>query len=163
MRDRPLEAERRREGFRAEAGIRLCDGEIWYFPKPRMAGAYIARGEDEAPVTVGITEFGPEYDFRAEEAIINNLNNRLSNAEVDWFARYLLRVNYELEDRDFYHLLQFRKDDPDNVRMWVDILGVALGLVFMRVDDPKASMPAEMTSSAGPPTASGSTASTPAA
>ncbi len=141
----PIESERRREDFRGDVAIVLCDGNPWYFPTPRMIGKYqVPIGENEAAISV--TEYGPEYDFRVEEAIIDNIHKQLSNASIYWFGRTLLQKNYTLSDRDMYWLLQFRDGDPDNDRMWADIFGTAIGMMFAGATDPKAPTPAGATS-----------------
>lgn len=160
----PVESERRRGSFRPGVPIVLCDGAAWTLPQPRVEGAYMvptAGGDRE--VALSVTDFGAEYDFRVEDAIIDNLNNDLKDAQLYWFARYLLRVNYDLTDRDFYYLLRFKRDDPDNARMWIDIFILATSSMVVGSDDPKAPTAAGPDSPNGPATPARSAASTPAA
>lgn len=141
----PDEQARRRPDFRADVPVVMADGRTWYLPQPRMVGRYhVPDGENE--IGLAVTEFGPEYDFRVEEAIINNIHHNMSDGELYWLGRTLLQKNYDLMDRDMYWLLQFRKDDPDNERMWADIFGTAIGMIFAGPTDPKAPTPDDPTS-----------------
>jgi hypothetical protein len=160
----PIEAERRRpEGeFRPDVGIVLSDGVTWYLPKPRVIGQYFTPSGKGELTDVGITEYGAEYDFRAEELIVDMIHHRAKTAAFFWFGSFLLKRNYALEDREMYWLLRF-DDSQENLRMWMDIMGVAVGMIFMDAKDPKASTPDGTTFSAGRDTVSSATASTPAA
>jgi hypothetical protein len=146
----PIEAERRRpEGeFRPDVGIVLSDGVTWYLPKPRFVGKYLAPAGAAGMAEIGITEFGPDYDFRAEELIVEFIKRSARSDGIYWFATFLLKRNYALADREFYWLLRF-DDTPENATMWRDILTTATGRVFMEPTDPKASTPAETRSSGG--------------
>jgi hypothetical protein len=161
----PIEAERRRvDGrFQADIAIKLCDGVNWFFPRPRLAGRYMAPiAKDGSYRELGVTEFGPEYDFRVEEFIIDSIHENIRNESAYWLAAFLLKQNYVLTDREMYWLLQL-KDDYDTNLMWTDILAVATGLIFMVPKDPKASTTGGMKSSGGSDSPSSPATSNPAA
>jgi hypothetical protein len=160
----PVEAERRRpEGeFRPDVGIVLSDGVTWYLPKPLMKGKYHAAAGNGQTAEVGVTEYGPEYDFRAEELIVDSIRRQIRGETLHWFGSFLLKQNYILTDKDFYWILRV-DDTPENLTMWMDIIAIAVGLVFMEPKDPKASSPAGTRSSGGRDTVSSPTGSTPTA
>lgn len=163
----PIEAERRKDVFRGDIPIVLSDGNTWYLPRPRLRGKSLVRRPSpdggDVDAFMNATEFGPEYDFRLEMAIVDNLNNRLLNTELDWFARFLLRRNYRLDDRDFYYLLRFNPDDESTGDMWLQIFIAACDAVFMDVSDPKSTGDGGPNSSNGSPSPSSRTESTPTA
>jgi hypothetical protein len=161
----PVESERRRPDgeFRADVRIVLCDGQGWHFPKPRLIGKYMTPiGPDGNLESVGVTEYGPEYDFRAEELIVSSIRRSITGDQFYWFATYLLKRNYILTDKDFYWLLRIDAS-PENLTMWMDIMATATGLVFMVPTDPKASTPVETRSFDGRNMPSSATTSTPTA
>jgi hypothetical protein len=166
----PVEAECRREDFRGDLPITLADGQAWYFPAPRARGVYFTAGEVPAKngeparrqeFQLGVTEFGAEYDQRVEEAIIESLNNNLKMADIYWFGRFLLDQNYDLSDRQYYHVLPMLPGDPANEEMWMSILRLASGGILGGRPDPKAEA-AVPTSSNGPGSPAPSTESIPA-
>jgi hypothetical protein len=170
----PVEAECRRDEFRGDLPITLADGQAWYFPAPRARGVYFTAGEVPAKngeparrqeFQLGVTEFGAEYDQRVEEAIIESLNNNLKMADIYWFGRFLLDQNYDLSDRQYYHVLPMLPGDSANEEMWMSILRLASGGILGGRPDPKAEAEAEAaapTSSNGPGSPAPSTESIPA-
>jgi hypothetical protein len=97
---------------------------------------------------IGITEFGPEYDFRAEELIVEFIK-RSARSDGILLVRDV-PAQAELRARRPRILLvapvRRHARECDDV---ADILTTATGRVFMEPTDPKASTPAETRSSGG--------------
>jgi hypothetical protein len=116
----------RRSEFAEGVKIRLCDGQEWVFPKPRIglvpsrAGSAIAFGDRFR------YSFGDPYNALVDKLIEAEGIVGTFSAKLD-LATDLLQRNYSISDDLWPSLLPFWPEDPDNMQMWEAITEVALG------------------------------------
>lgn len=129
---------RRPNVFAQEASVVLCDGQVWWLPKPRVvikpvrgASGFTTRtsstwGDDYYERVHRLMELSQSEDF---EAVIS--------AQMDLCCELLLR-NYVLNDEQLAELIQFdvsAEPAPANIEMRKTLLWTAQGI------SPKVSAP----------------------
>ena len=124
-----IEASKRRESFKPGVPIKLWDGQIWEFPRPKVRWRRTF-GPDDVATVEGRSNLGPAFD----EA--RAMMTRLSIGEQTWeqvagavlnAAALMLLDNYDLSDDELFDLLVFDNEDQENQIVWREILAVAWG------------------------------------
>lgn len=110
-----VERDRRREDFRPDVPVILCDGQTWYLPHPkvRLRPALV----DGKVVPKTEHSFGPEY-LEKVEAYYRSLDEEVS-AGADEFMSALLdlavslvRRNYDMTFEEVASILYFEISEP---------------------------------------------------
>jgi hypothetical protein len=121
----------RRPGFREDVPVTLCDGQVWYLPRPRLV---FVPADTEAGYD---TEWEwPDYKPMIDRAAASTSGPEVIGAEFA-LVRYLLGRNYDLSIDHLRRLVRFDylpDPDPTLAEMREQILAVAAG----RVPAPKA-------------------------
>jgi hypothetical protein len=123
--DRLDEQARRRPDFRGGVPVTLADGQEWYLPRPRKL--FVA-DDSEAGFRLR-WDLGDEYGRLFEAARSIATFEDMVRAEFA-LAKYLLRLNYDLDAAALGRLLVFDyADDPDPAleRLRAELIEVTSG------------------------------------
>ena len=113
----------RTPGFREDVGIRLADGQVWYFPEATIRFAPAAPPRNR----VRVSSLGPEHLALVEAATEAKTADELIDAELA-LAAFVLRCNYGLDYDQLGELIQFDYREGADQELREAVLEVCLGL-----------------------------------
>lgn len=126
------EMARRRADFDARHAvwITLADGAPWAFPKPWLEIHATFEG-GRAVGSRPVLTYGPELEelIAAIEGCRDNAALLVGAATL---GAYLLRCNYDLNDRELDRLFAVRSGDPSSWQWAREVIGVATGATGSR-------------------------------
>ncbi len=126
------ERARRRSEFdtRHVTWITLADGTPWAFPRPWLE-VHATFEEGRAVGSRPVLTYGPELEelIKAIEGCRDNAALLVGAATL---GAYLLRRNYDLDDRDLDRLFAVRPGDPASWQWAREVIGVATGTTGSR-------------------------------
>jgi hypothetical protein len=117
----------RRPEFSDGYAVKLCDGQEWVFPKPKMR--FIPRVKPDGSVDIGgKTSFGPESDklLEAMFGIGTTDGYEILRAKFEMAVR-LLMANYNLKPEDFPELIAYDPEDDADNQLWDELSPVLMG------------------------------------
>lgn len=126
------ETARRRPDFDAHHAtwITLADGTPWAFPKPWLEIHATFQG-GRAVGSRPMLTYGPELE-ELIEAIEGCRDNEALLVGAATLGAYLIRRNYDLDDRDLDRLFAVRAKDPSSWQWARELIDVATGTAGSR-------------------------------
>ncbi|WP_422927017.1 hypothetical protein [Singulisphaera sp. PoT] len=125
----PLTEEARRlPTWQPGIPMKLCDGSVWHFPKPRMRFPLGVDSEGRFSLTArgAVVRLGPTIDD-AIDAALEAENDRESLEAAATMAVLCLLASYHVEDDELERLFWYEPDDQANLDIWLNILAFAGG------------------------------------
>ena len=118
----------RRSEFRDGPQVRLADGQLWTFPRPRLRIRPIRNSETGRIEVGGGSRFGADFDAIFDELIETPPEDSLARWALQFeLASVVLSLNYNLTDDDLAELLDTDMESQDSTEMWKGILPVLTG------------------------------------
>jgi hypothetical protein len=129
------EKDRRKPGWKGDVEVKLCDGQVWYLPRPRVRFNPVEANGDGVSTKL-VHSFGMEYVAKVEAwhkclddeaSLITDYANVLMDLSVA-----LLRLNYDLTIEEVGQVLWFdfgTPEDADNLAMREVLIGTAMGML----------------------------------